>query len=218
MTRPARARDASIRVVRRSREIIGGASVDQSGHNYHVTGMKRKHRDGTEHRTMWDAKRFFSVRPSSIANANDGLWSNTAVPRGTLIRVEHTRARNHENPGRSNVIVLEYGCDSQVDPDSPCLLDGRLTEARFLPERSRNAPARFVYADRSQEIMKANDLAYSPRVSCQQDYAESIHLNHMELIMRYERGALVCACALVTRDIAPGEEVGITYGYGYWGD
>ena len=63
--------------------------------------------------------------------------------------------------------------------------------------------------------MKANDLAWSAGAS-RGEYEARLCNNQIELVLAFEHGRIDRAIAFVNRDIALGDEVGVTYGFGYW--
>ena len=63
--------------------------------------------------------------------------------------------------------------------------------------------------------MKANDLAWP--ASDENEYEARSERNAMELVLNFDdAGRPIGVMALFNRNVPRGEEIGVTYGYGYW--
>ena len=167
------------------------------------------------------------VRPSRVQGAGDGLFATTVIPRGRIIRFRKFAPRDKPTcraRKRGKRDVLDYYVRRRVDPSSRCIVDGKVTRIRHVdlcPEAMRR---QYVCVQRNSPMMKANDLAWSPGIDRETYMQRAARRNKVELILDFgheSEGASTCrrvvdVCAHVTRTIKYGEEIGITYGYGYW--
>ena len=77
--------------------------------------------------------------------------------------------------------------------------------------------SRYIHVLRDEPLMKANDKAWSPDVRTALEYYARMHLNSFEFVLDFSNdGRINNVFAIALREIKAGEEIGITYGYGYW--
>lgn len=154
----------------------------------------------------------FQVGRSRIRGAGEGLFTTRKVAAGELFRVEHSRRRGVPMcaPDKES---LSFSVSDDVEASAPCCFMGRPTTYAALGAPS--TPAAWVHARREYILMKANDLAWP--APDEVEYNRQSVRNAMELVLDFDRARRpVGVMALMNRDVAPGEEVGVTYGYGYW--
>jgi hypothetical protein len=164
---------------------------------------------------FYDAHDYFTVRPSGIPGAGEGLWAKCNVPKHALFRFGHSKPRVSDKCKQRGFDVIQFYYDEESEPDTPCIYNGKLCKIGgvFVDERARRP--RYVYAPRDQPMMKANDLAWSPGTDGY-TYMRRSERNKLELILAYEDGNVVGTYAMANRNIKANEEVGITYSYDYW--
>jgi len=165
--------------------------------------------------TFRNAQKVFEVRPSSIADAGEGLWAVCDIPKDSIFSIQHTRPRLSANCAKAGYDVLEYFYDEQSEGDTPCLSNGKLCTLDDMSVCDKARRPRYVYARREQPPMKANDLAWSPGIDVG-DYTERSVRNKLELILAYTNGIVTGTYVLANQNITAGEEVGITYSHDYW--
>ena len=154
------------------------------------------------------------VGPSELTDAGEGLFAVRFIPRGTLIPVEPSTPQPRPAERGDN---LEFYLDRRVDPATPCLFDGRLCtlgDVRRDLDPSVYTPS-YVHARPDDPLMKANDRAW-PADAPDVYEARASARNAIEFVLAFERGRAAGIRAHFLRDVAPGEEIGATYGWGYW--
>lgn len=154
------------------------------------------------------------VRPSSIKDAGDGLWATKDIEVGSVFDILHSkRAASPHHPTGD---VIDGFVRSNHDPTTVCLCDGAITPLSASSITPRMRTPQYFYVDREELLMKANDFGWNDSVRSEAHYERNAQRNQLDLIMKVERGRVVGVCGVTRRSIANGDEIGITYGYGYW--
>lgn len=154
----------------------------------------------------------FVVKKSILPGAGSGLFSKDKIEKDTLFPVKHSPPRSKADPAEGYESMPIF-LPSNVDMDSPCVVDGILTTLREAP--IQNVKEQFVHARRSGCIMMmANDLAWKTNRSHRKYWGET-KKNKLELILNFAENS-VSVSIYANQHIGDGEEVGITYGYDYW--
>ena len=159
----------------------------------------------------------FEVRPSSVTGAGDGLWALRDIPAGAIFPVRHSRKRA-TSVAMSSAYVLDAYLRDQTDVDSECVQDGRVTTLRCLDKIDDECfrPAFFHVNTARESFMKANDLAWRDGID-EVEYTLRTRANSVDLINGFDKdGKIVTIYAYFRHAVCRGQEIGITYGIGYW--
>lgn len=168
---------------------------------------------------MDSVDRAFFVRASALPGGSCGLFARRDLKAGETFACVHSRARSSDTSARSYVI------DAFVRPDvdaaqTRCVWDGRvcdLASVRHLLRADALRP-KFVHMPKDSLLMRANDLAWRDGVAAEA-YVAATELNQLDLVLGFHPdGRFERVYATLLRDVASEEEVGITYGAGFWFD
>lgn len=161
------------------------------------------------------ARQMIEVRPSTIRDANDGLWATTDIPVGTVLDISHLKsAASPEHP--TTAYVLDGFVRPSIDLTTVCLCDGVITSFADMQITDAMQRPQYFYVEAEELLMKANDFGWDADVQNAAEYARKTERNALELIMKVENGRIVGVCGVTIQPIAKGEEIGITYGDTYW--
>lgn len=155
----------------------------------------------------------FCIRHSDVHGK--GLYSCTFIPKNTLFDVDVSRPRKHDYTYSDDTYILDYYiCKDQC---VHCIQDGNVKKVSALVNvRESVFIPRYVTCNHISMI--ANDLAW-PAIS-EDEYEKQVGRNKICLLLELSsnsyNNSIIGVKACVTQDIYENEEVGNSYGYGFW--
>ena len=156
------------------------------------------------------------IAPSRIPGGGNGLFATKKIKSGTMIRVAH--GDPIDAPSDEDGYNLNFFVSDDMDPDSPCVFDNRVT--RIDRVWSRLAPSAFVphyvLAPSSDPLMIANDAGW-PAPNEAEYEAQCSANNTLEFVLSFGSTGLVDGVfGYFNRDVLPNEEICVTYGWNFW--
>ena len=155
----------------------------------------------------------FCIRESKVHGK--GLYSCAFIPKNTLFNVDVSRPRKYDYTYSYDTYILDYYiCKDQC---VHCIQDGNVKEVSDAMNISQTA---FIprYVTCNHISMIANDLAW-PAIS-ENEYEKQVSRNKICLLLELSsnsyNNSIIGVKACVTQDIYENEEVGNSYGYGFW--
>lgn len=167
---------------------------------------------------MLGAEQAFSVRPSTIPAAGDGLFANRDIVKGTIFQMPHDSTAQSTHPKDDGMFeVLNFYVDRDwIDLRTPCVSDGSIMRVGQIHLNEKSYEKRFVRYDKSSLFMKANDFGWSQSTENEDEYLTLGRLNQLEFMLEFKEGIPHGVAAYVRKKIHKDDEVGVTYGYSYW--
>lgn len=144
-----------------------------------------------------------------------GLYSRSFIPKNTLFDVDVSRPRKSDYTYSNDTYILDYYLCG--DESVHCIQGGCVKKVSALNNISEDA---FVprYVTCTHISMIANDLAW-PATS-EEEYETHAYKNKicllLELSSKCKNNFITSVKVCVTQDIYENEEVGNSYGYGFW--
>ena len=155
----------------------------------------------------------FCIRESNIHGK--GLYSSTFIPKNTLFDVAISRPRSYDYTYSANSYILDYYISEHNSIH--CIQDGHVKQIHELNNINDDA---FIprYVTCNHISMIANDLAW-PAIS-ENEYEKQTCKNKICLLLEFSSksrlSSIIGVKVCVTQDIFQDEEVGNSYGYGFW--
>lgn len=160
----------------------------------------------------------FHTAPSTIEGAGYGLFASRKINRHETCTFDQSRRRSSNKS--TNSFIIDAYLPRECSNDTLCIWDGVVTPllSRMNNIDSMMTRPSFVHVAKTNDIMRANDLGMTKGCNVEEYIERSRSKNKFDLVLGFFKKKFDGIYLIALEDTSSGEEIGLTYGPGFWFD